>query len=447
MHPYVLNLIYAACLLICSPWLLLQAIRTNKYRRGWREKLWGSKLRRNDQGRCVWFHAVSVGEVNLLQPVLQRFRTRCPEATVVVSATTRTGYELAKSKYADLNVVYFPLDFSWAVRNTLDRIRPDLLGLAELENWPNMIRECHHRSIKIAVVNGRLSEQSHRAYRRVRWLLRPIFAALDFVGAQNLDYADRFRDLGVREQVLKITGSVKFDGAITDRNNDRTFSLAGLAGIKPQDIVFLAGSTQDPEEKFALEIYQELQSRYPHLKLLIVPRHPERFDAVAQLLNDAGIAWQRRSQLTEAQMAATSSAGLATPVPRVLLIDTIGELGSWWGTANIAFVGGSFGSRGGQNMIEPAAYGAAVCFGPHTQNFRDVVRMLLDAKAAQVVNDRGELLGFVENCLSNMDFAAALGDRSRQLVLSQQGAADQTVDELRGLLGFEPALPFAEKVA
>ena len=442
MHPYLLNLIYATLLIILSPWLLLQAVSKNKYRRGWGEKLFGCNLSKFDRRPCVWFHAVSVGEVNLLQPILQRLQAQHPTARVVISATTRSGYELAKLKYADLDVFYAPLDFSWAVKNTLNRLRPELLVLAELEIWPNLIRECRMRSIKVAVVNGRLSEHSQRGYRRVKSLLAPVFASLDFVGAQNQEYADRFLDLGVREQSLRITGSVKFDGAIADRNNDRTNKLARLAGIRPTDIVFLAGSTQEPEEEYALETFQELQFGYPHLKLLIVPRHPERFDAVARLLNESGVKWQRRSLLTKQGTSTVDASGI-----RVLLIDTIGELGAWWGTADIAFVGGSFGSRGGQNMIEPAAYGTAVCFGPNTQNFRDVVSQLLLAKAAEVVIDRSEMLAFVRRCLSDAEFAATLGDRARQLVLNHQGAADQTVAELLGLLGWVPATSVSEKVA
>ena len=181
----------------------------------------------------------------------------------------------------------------------------------------------------------------------------------------------------------------------------------------------LAGSTQDPEESLALETYQQLSRESPRLRLILVPRHPERFEAVATLLERSGIRWQRRSQLNERDDG---------PAARVLLVDSVGELGSWWGTAQIAFVGGSLGRRGGQNMIEPAAYGAAVSFGPRTRNFRDVVQLMLAADAACVVHDQQEFTAFVEGCLSNPEQARQLGLRARQLVEQQLGATERTLE-------------------
>jgi 3-deoxy-D-manno-octulosonic-acid transferase len=195
--------------------------------------------------------------------------------------------------------------------------------------------------------------------------------------------------------------------------------------LPPEDVVFLAGSTQHPEEALALEVFRQLAPAHPRLRLIITPRHSERFAEVAELLDRSGLPWQRRSSLEAAGPA---------PSARVLLIDTIGELAAWWGTARIAFVGGSLGRRGGQNMIEPAAYGAAVSFGPNTSNFRDVVALLLDRQAAQVVQDGDQLQAFVRRCLEDPAFADQLGQRARQLVHEQLGAADRTQRRLEALL-------------
>ncbi|MCP3691068.1 MAG: 3-deoxy-D-manno-octulosonic acid transferase, partial [Planctomycetaceae bacterium] len=216
--------------------------------------------------------------------------------------------------------------------------------------------------IPVAIVNGRLSESSSRGYQRIGFLVKRLIASMDLVAVQNEEYAQRFRQLGANPGQLQVTGSLKFDGIDQDRGNSATQELASLAGITDQETVFLAGSTQYPEEQIALAVFQKLAKDYPQLRLILVPRHPERFAEVAALLDQQAADWQLRSELDPAA---------TRPPARILLVDAMGELAAWWGTARIAFVGGSLGKRGGQNMIEPAGYGAAVCFGPHTHNFRD----------------------------------------------------------------------------
>ncbi|HEY1784619.1 MAG TPA: glycosyltransferase N-terminal domain-containing protein, partial [Pirellulales bacterium] len=294
--------------------------------------------------------------------------------------------------------------------------------LAELELWPNLIGAARAQGAGVAVVNGRLSDRSFRGYRRIRWLLRPVLGQLNVVAAQNQEYADRFVALGVPAARVVVTGSVKFDGCQSDRQNPATRALARLAGITDQDVVFLAGSTQEPEEALALQTFRQLSPRFPRLRLVLVPRHAERFDAVAEMLSRSGLPWRRRTQLD-----------VVIPYgqpPGVLLVDRIGELGAWWGLARIAFVGGSLGTRGGQNMIEPAAYGAAVSFGPRTRNFRDVVAALLSADAAEVVADGNALTAFARQCLEDPAYALELGRRARRVVLDNQGATTRTIDLL-----------------
>jgi 3-deoxy-D-manno-octulosonic-acid transferase len=251
-----------------------------------------------------------------------------------------------------------------------------------------------------------------------------VLKAIDLVAVQDETYAQRFRQLGARPETVRVTGSMKYDGAQTDRRNPDTERLRRLAGFD-DDLVFLAGSTQEPEEALALAAWQSLRAEWPALRLVLVPRHRERFEAVAKFLDGSGVAWQRRSKLeAEGPRAET----------RVLLVDAIGELGAWWGTARVAFVGGSLGSRGGQNMIEPAAYGAAVSFGPNTQNFRDIVAAMLAHDAAVVVRDGDELTAFVRRCLADPAYADALGRRAADLVRRQLGATGRTLDLLVALL-------------
>jgi len=424
LFNYLLNLVYLLLLIAVSPLILYAAIRKGKYREGFAAKFLGLAPRRTSDAPCVWLHAVSVGEVNLLAGLIAELERRRPELECVISTTTTAGYLLARQKYAPRKVFYCPLDFTWAVRAALRRVRPDLLVLAELELWPNLVSLSARRGVPVAVANGRLSAASHRGYSKARPLVRWMLRRVNLVAAQNEEYAERFRDLGPAGLAVKVTGSLKYDGAETDRHNETTRRLKELAGISSDDIVFLAGSTQEPEEQLAIETFRRLGEAHPRLKLLIVPRHPHRFEEVAALLVRSGLPWRRRSELVTGKHSAT----------RVLLIDTVGELGAWWGTADIAFVGGSMGSRGGQNMIEPAAYGAAVSFGPNTRNFRDVVEAMFAADAARVVHDREELTAFVRDCLEHPEQAAEMGRRGQQLVLRQLGATRATVDLLEPLL-------------
>jgi 3-deoxy-D-manno-octulosonic-acid transferase len=428
--PYLLDLVYAFLLLLAAPVLAWQAVFRGKRRCGLAAKLLGRVPRREGDAHCVWLHAVSVGEVNLLAPLLAELAElahRRPQWQCVVSTTTRAGYDLARAKYGHLAVFYCPLDFSWAVRATLRRVRPSLLVLAELELWPNLVRAAREHGARVAVVNARLGERSHRGWCRARWLARRVFADIDLIAAQDEASAERFRDLGAPSPRVHVTGSVKFDGARTDRDNPATQELVRLAGIAPEDIVLLAGSTQAPEESLALATFQELSAEFPRLRLILVPRHPERFDEVARLLKQGGLPWHRRTELD-------SNATSSLPA-RILLVDTVGELAAWWGAAHVAFVGGSLGNdRGGQNMIEPAAYGAAVCFGPGTRNFRDIVAALVAREAAVVVRDGRELSAFVRRCLLDRPFAEGLGRRAQQLVREQQGATRHTIELLLPLL-------------
>jgi 3-deoxy-D-manno-octulosonic-acid transferase len=420
---YLLNVIYLVALVVAAPGMIYARFRHGKYREGWSEKLWGHLARRDSRGPCIWFHAVSVGEVNLLAPLLERWERLHPEWECVISTTTQTGYALATKRYSPRQVFYCPLDFTWSVRRVLRRIRPDVLVLTELELWPNLIELSRERGVKVAVINGRLSERSFRGYSRIGWLVRRVLAQVNLIAVQDETYAERFRKLGTPADRVHVTGSVKFDGAQSDRNNSATRSLAAIAGIRPDDIVFVAGSTQAPEESLALEAFLQLAEAYPRLKLILVPRHPERFKEVAQAIDQEmtrrRLPWKLRSELPAANSAGSES--------RVLLVDAVGELSAWWGMAHIAFVGGSLGKRGGQNMIEPAAYGVPTSFGPNTANFRDVVQLLLDRDAAVVVQNGTALEKFVERCLQNPGWAKELGLRARELVQQQLGASDRTV--------------------
>ena len=422
---WLFNICYLTLLVLCSPWLILRAWRQQKYRQGWAAKILGRAPTLPKGKTRVWLHAVSMGEVHLLEPLVKQIALSHPEWECVISTTTKSGWEAAARKFEHLTRFYCPLDFSWAVDQAMRRIGPDLLVLSELELWPNLIESAKRHGTKVAIVNGRLSERSYRGYSRLRWFATRLLSQIDCVAVQNETYAERFRQLGGLAESIHVTGSIKFDGAVTNRDNSETAALRRLARIPDDAIVFLAGSTQDPEETLAFEAFKQLAPDHARLRLLLAPRHPERFDAVAGMLAARNVVYQRRSEFSEVE---------ADPDCRVTLIDSLGELRAWWGTSDIAYVGGSMGARGGQNMIEPSAYGAAVAFGPNTRNFRDIVALLLERNAARVVADGDELTAFLRKCLTDDSFASSLGNNAQRAVLAQIGAAEGTVELLSGLL-------------
>ena len=428
----LLNLAYCLLLAAVSPVLVYRSLVQGKYRTGWGEKLFGSLPDLGkvpaDQER-YWFHAVSVGEVLLLQSILPELRSRSPEAEIVLTTTTTTGHAVARDKFPDFTVASFPLDFSWAVRRAIARIQPTQIVLVELELWPNFLKAAHANGIPLSLINGRLSEKSFRGYSKLRWLLRPLLQSFDLLAVQNKTYAERFLALGARPASLHVTGSAKFDRVNTDRRNDHTQRLGKVFGLSADEPVFIAGSTQEPEEKIALEAWIELRNEFPGLRLILVPRHKERFEETARLVESYGLPLVRRSAIDVEAVTSTFARHNDKPV---ILLDTLGELSACWGLANFAYVGGSMGSRGGQNMIEPCAYGAAVCFGPNTGNFRDVVQSLLEREAAKIVGDKVALTDLLRAWLTDRQSAIRLGVAAREFVLSQAGASQLTVNLLLG---------------
>jgi 3-deoxy-D-manno-octulosonic-acid transferase len=418
----LLDILYLVVAVLALPWVVWRRFSGGRpVAAPWVRFTGGIDVAAKPTGAArIWLHGVSVGEAQLLAVLADELRRQAKAMETpldcVISSSTTTGLEVAAKRFGADRAFPCPLDFTWAVDRALDRVRPDVVVLGELELWPNLVARVRRRGIPIIVANGRMSEKSAAGYAKIRPLVRRALNSISLVVARSQADADRFTALGAPQ--VTVTGSMKFDGVRGDRHAPEVERLRRLAGFAEDDVVFLAGSTQDPEERLATETFLALRGRHPRLRLVIVPRHVERAAEIAAMLDGLDVSWSARSRLTD---AAPLTAGHA------LLVDTTGELGSWWGTAAIAFVGGSLdGKRGGQNMLEPAAYGAAVSFGPHTRNFRDEVRRLLDADAAVVVEDGSTLTGFVLRCLDDPAWAATLGGHAQRFVASQRGAVAAT---------------------
>jgi 3-deoxy-D-manno-octulosonic-acid transferase len=428
------NALYLLALTLLSPWLLWRRVRTGRYRSGLAAKLLGRVTVVNPSAKPVaWFHGVSVGEIHLLATVVAGFRKRHPDWLVVVSSTTDTGLAEAKARFADLPVIPWPFDFTWAVRRAMAAVNPRLLVLAEGELWPNAVRAAKEYGAAVAVINARMSPRSFGRSRRVAGLLRHfVYRHVDRFAVQSDDYADRFRLLGVDAHKLVVTGSVKYDGALGERETPksqflRTFlrSRDAMSSERCEGLVWVAGSTHAPEERIVLDAFATLRSRLPSLQLILVPRHPDRFEEVTTVLTATGLPFVRRTQLTEPP---------ATP-PAVLLLDSVGELGAAWALADVGYVGGTLdGKRGGQSMIEPAGFGVPTVFGPHDWNFRDAAKRLVEAGGAIRVREAGEVESAVAGLLADSARRTKMGDAARALVRAQQGATGRTLDVLDELI-------------
>lgn len=428
---WVLNLLYVSFLIIASPWLLWRAISSGKNKRGWGQKLLGLIPSRDSTNQLIWIHAVSVGEVNLLAPVIREFKKRNPDLEFAISTTTETGFDLATQKYAEHFVFFCPMDFSWAIKRVIKRLRPTMLILAELELWPNLISTSRLAEVPVAVVNGRLSENSFKGYKRLNRLVRSSFDKLSIVCVQNPTYAERFCELGCDPKNVFVTGNVKFDGVQTDRDDAKVQEFKQLASVKDHEFVMVAGSTQVEEDILAAKVYQRLQAKIPNLRLILVPRHPERCGALIERLDELGFSTIRRSQMSvQSPLSGFDKQSNTGSLESILIVDVIGELGGWWGVANAGYVGGSLGRRGGQNMIEPAAFGIPISFGPNTVNFRQIVDELLAHDAATVIQDQASLFAFVDRAYHDPEWRSAIGSRAKKVVLGHVGASQRTVASL-----------------
>jgi 3-deoxy-D-manno-octulosonic-acid transferase len=380
-------------------------------------------------GPCVMIHAVSLGEMNATRALITQLSAARSDFRFLVTVTTDTGYARGLELYGKdsrVTLCRYPLDLSDFIERLLHRQRPAIVVLMELEVWPNFVWHCQRRGIPVVLVNGRLTDGSFRTYRRGGIIVRKMFQRLADVCVQDAAYAERFKTLGARPETVQITGTMKFDTAeIVDRVAGDT-ELAAAVGLRPGDEpILVAGSTGPGEEEIVLQVYRELLATFPALRLAIIPRHPQRFDEVAELIARHSFPLIRRSH-------AKDGSGTADSTKPVILGDTMGELRKFYSLADVVFVGRSLVDLGhrqrGSDMIEPAALGKPVICGPWTQNFADAVRQLKGAAGILEVRDGAELRDATHRLLQDRSTATAMGARAREVVRSQQGATARHVE-------------------
>lgn len=413
----------AAALLLGSPYWLFQMLRHGKYRHGLAQRLGVvPKTFREGNQRSIWVHAVSVGEVLAVSELVRRLQQEYPEHRIAISTTTDTGQKLATARFGPQNVFYFPLDFKFCLASYFAALRPELIVIAETEFWPNLLRLAQQHGMRAAIVNARISDRSLPGYLRWRFVMKRVLSGINLFLAQTSEDAKRLVKIGAPPERVFVGGNLKFD-VPSPPSSAIVSQLRSALNSSSAGPVLVCGSTVDGEETSLLDAFEAALARYPSAVMLLAPRHPERFEQAANLLQQSNIKFWRRSIWNGEQL----SGG-------VLLIDSIGELASLYGLADIAFVGGSLVPRGGHSILEPAQHGVAILVGPHTENFRDITELFHKQDAVRVVS-AVELSGVILELLENDNDRRAQGIRALQVLRSQKGATQFAVEKLRPLLG------------
>jgi len=367
---------------------------------------------------------VSVGEVMAATPLARELAARRPDLPLLVSTVTDTGRGVAEGRLPARQFVFFPLDFGWAVRPALDRLRPRAVLLTETEIWPNFLRACSTRGIPVVLVNGRISQRSFPRYRRVRRFFGRVLQGIRLFCMQTPEDARRILDLGAPPERVHVVGNLKFDLAGVGPATGGTDGPAvrQMLGLPPSRPVLVAGSTHRGEEGPVLEAFKAVRRSVPDLTLLLAPRHPERLGEVEALLERERLPWVYRSRLP------------ADVLPAVILVDTMGELARLYAAGTVVFVGGSLVPIGGHNILEPASHARPVLFGPHMGNFADMARLFLEHQAGVQVREAGMLAEEILRLLREPNLAGRMGESGRAIVGTHRGAGRRTVDLLEALL-------------
>jgi 3-deoxy-D-manno-octulosonic-acid transferase len=424
-----LDFIYLLAGVAYSPKIVYRAVRHKRYRTGWAQRL-GKISRTNPRKKCIWLHAVSVGEVNAAKTIIAELAKRFSDHEIVISTTTDTGFARASNLFGgSYQVFYFPFDFTWVIRRAFTNIQPAMCLLLELEVWPNFIDIAHRQGVPVIVVNGRISEKSFSGYRKIKPFAKKIFSKINLILAQTEEYAQRFRQIGALSDKVIVTGSLKYDTAeITDKVNGSDI-LAEKLNLGNEHL-WVAGGTGNDEEKMVLDVYQDLkkQDRFEDLHLVIVPRKPERFDEVAQLIEDRNLPLIRFSRIKD------GTVNVSIDKQAVILGDTMGDLRKFYSLATIIFVGRSLVPMGGSDMMEAAALGKCTMFGPYAFNFKQTVDVLLASDGAIMVKDEKDLLMKLQRCLLEPEYARKIARSGQEVIRKNQGATSKSIEQIAKFL-------------
>jgi 3-deoxy-D-manno-octulosonic-acid transferase len=433
---FIIDCVYLLAALAVTPTVLYRMVRYGRYRAGWSNRF--GRISRKDPAlkKCIWLHAVSLGEVNAAKTLVEELENRFTNFEIVISTTTDTGFARATAVFgAGHKVFYFPLDFSCTMRRAFLGIQPAACILMELEVWPNFVLIADQLKTPVIVVNGRITDRSFSKYKKIKPLAKQIFRRLSLVLAQTDGYARHFIEIGCQRPKVIVTGSLKYDTAqITDKV-DGADALAAQLNIGDERL-WVAGATGNDEEQIILDVYKQLtqQEQFSDLRLAIVPRKPERFDEVAELIRKNGLDLIRYSEIKKAAAENLSIINHQSSINTVILGDTMGDLRKFYSLATIIFAGRSLVPMGGSDIIEAAALGKCTIFGPSVYNFQQTADDLLAAQGGIMVKDKQKLLETMQKCLSDPDFPEKIARNGQNVIRKNQGATKKTVDHIAKFL-------------
>lgn len=417
--------------LFLLPRFVFDALRKGKYAAGFWQRLGYLPKLAGGEKPLVWLHCVSVGETNAARPLVEKLLETFPEYALVVSTTTKTGQQLAQKIFASQAeaIFYMPFDWRFSVRRALRIVKPNVVLLMETELWFNFIRESKRAGATVAIVNGRLSEKSFKRYSRIPRTMRRVLHYVDLALMQNQKDARRIINLNIRASKVKVTGNIKFDQNSDETKNDLTENLRARFAISKDAPLVIAASTHAPEERWILEAFKTVYKNSPENlpRLLIAPRHPERFAEVERLIKETGFDWAKRSE--DESMRDKSA--------EIILLDSIGELRAAYPLAEIVFVGGSLIKHGGQSILEPAISGRAIVTGFHTTNFEAAVKEFLNENALLQLpelaeNETSEKLAEIfARLLRDTEAREKLGANALAVMRKNRGATQKTVEQIK----------------
>jgi 3-deoxy-D-manno-octulosonic-acid transferase len=420
----IYNVLFDIGFLLSAPFYFLKMHRRGSWADGFWERFghYPAKLKQAlTNRRTIWVHAVSVGEAAICGRLIESLSSRLPNHKFVVSTTTSTGMaELRRRLPADVSKIYYPIDRKKHVQRALGMINPEAMVFVEAEIWPNMIWGLQRRGIPYFLANARISDRSYRRYRRARRLFGPFFKGFAGIGAQNQADAERLKHLGARPEVIQVVGSLKFEGGSAAHARLDARALLEQLGVPDKALVLVAGSTHSGEETIIASVASRLRERFPDLFLILVPRHHERGGEVGKELGRLKVPFVYRSEITPKTRKTPASI-------HCLLVNTTGELRYFYEVADLVFIGKSLTAHGGQNPIEPATLAKPVLFGPHMENFAQIVPQFLDRGGALQVADEAALERAIGDLLADPARRQLMGQRAAQVVQANQGGLEKTV--------------------
>jgi 3-deoxy-D-manno-octulosonic-acid transferase len=422
---YILyNIILLLAAIVGLPYYLLKMIFTGKYRKSLIPKLGGGQAQilaglKNEPR--VWLHAVSVGEVTAAAPIVAALKKIRPEVEIIFSTSTETGQEMAHRLVKDVAAfIYFPLDIPFVVRKIIRMVKPDVFAMVETELWPNFLAFCRSNNIKTLMVNGRISPRSFRKYKLTKFFWKRILTNLCAAGMIAGIDAERLKSIGMDSEKIQVLGNAKYDALVAMAAPELQKEINLLFGVQKNERFFIAGSTHQGEEEVVINVYQELIKRYPDFKLIIVPRHIERTRAVLEILH--------KYNLDDVITVSEIKNGKSRRGERIVVVDVIGELFKVYSLATVVFCGGSLAPKGGQNILEAAAWGKVIFYGPSMEDFSEEKELLENAAAGVTIRNAAELLQGIVRALENPEELEQRGARGKAIVAANMGAAARYAD-------------------